>query len=373
MTPERRRSLLESSRLGRTVLRPAVELATAAFADPAGAKGDLDPEGRWRTVAGHKIHITSDDQIDAGGPQVLRDILAEKAGLTVKGADSAGGTAGEDARQNRKDVLHDQIVAALREIVRSPRVALADLKPGDHVASSVAETPGFYRVTKLVSGGKGVVAVNLEKPDAVPVRLAPRNGIGDKPEWNPPGAFDGYHRITAELAARAVNLTQQVDGTAPLQPSPPEVVQKALADYAGAVKSRSTSYLEEDLKRHDAGANKWDRIPDGKGQADLFRKKAEIVRSELDRRRPGADSPPDEHAGPDATVAADGAAATTPDATPPAAPTNAKKPKAPKGPSHRAEIAEGHVVFKTGVPVTFRMMRNLTPAPKPRKGTDDYQ
>jgi hypothetical protein len=217
------------------------------------------------------------------------------------------------------------------------------------------------------------VAVNLEKPDAVPVRLAPRNGIGDKPEWNPPGAFDGYHRITAELAARAVNLTQQVDGTAPLQPSPPEVVQKALADYAGAVKSRSTSYLEEDLKRHDAGANKWDRIPDGKGQADLFRKKAEIVRSELDRRRPGADSPPDEHAGPDATVAADGAAATTPDATPPAAPTNAKKPKAPKGPSHRAEIAEGHVVFKTGVPVTFRMMRNLTPAPKPRKGTDDYQ
>jgi hypothetical protein len=63
----------------------AAILAAAFAAPPEGAKGDLDPEGRWVTISGNKIHIDSEGQIEAGGHPELRKILAEKAGLVAKG------------------------------------------------------------------------------------------------------------------------------------------------------------------------------------------------------------------------------------------------------------------------------------------------
>lgn len=75
MTPERRRKLLGSSALGRAVLFGA---------PPEGDKGDLDPNGHWRTVAGQHLHITAAGDIDAGGHPELRKVLAEKAGLPAK-------------------------------------------------------------------------------------------------------------------------------------------------------------------------------------------------------------------------------------------------------------------------------------------------
>ena len=68
------------------------------------------------------------------------------------------------------------------------------------------------------------------------------------------------------------------------------------------------------------------------------------------------------------------APAAGPGTVPAAPPAKAKKTKAPAGPSHRTEITEGGKVFRTGEPVTFRMMRNLQPAPKRPKGAEDtYQ
>ena len=87
MTPERRRQLLAASRLGRAV---------AGFAGPAGEKGDLDPDGHWRTVSGNAIHIDSNGEIDAGGHPALRQILAEKAGLHPRGTKAGGGDADDD-------------------------------------------------------------------------------------------------------------------------------------------------------------------------------------------------------------------------------------------------------------------------------------
>ncbi len=72
-------------------------LDPAAFTDPKGAKGDLDPDGHWRTVSGNAIHITADGEIDAGGHPVLRQILAEKAGLHPKGTKAAGSASAASA------------------------------------------------------------------------------------------------------------------------------------------------------------------------------------------------------------------------------------------------------------------------------------
>jgi hypothetical protein len=63
------------------------------FADPAGAKGDLDPEGHWRTISGNHIHITKGGEIDAGGHPNLRAALEKAGKLKAKG----GGGAGEKA------------------------------------------------------------------------------------------------------------------------------------------------------------------------------------------------------------------------------------------------------------------------------------
>jgi hypothetical protein len=229
MTPQRRRQLLEASRLGRAVI----------FAAPAGAKGDLDPDGRWRTVSGNKIHITADGEIDAGGHPVLRQILAEKAGLKVKGANAGDEKPGDAAgRAERRAALTEQIAAAGREVIKSPRVERLDLKPGDYVYSTVDANRGVYRVEKLTNGGKGVTAVLLEDPASKPVRLAPRKGIGGKPEWNPPNAYDGYNLISEELAQRVVDLAQRVAGTKPMNapgvappPGAPGVVGSAGANH----------------------------------------------------------------------------------------------------------------------------------------------
>lgn len=65
------------------------EVGLAMFAaDPAGSKGDLDPDGRWITVNGQHIHLTEDGLIDAGGHPKLRAALA-KGGLRVKGGDDS--------------------------------------------------------------------------------------------------------------------------------------------------------------------------------------------------------------------------------------------------------------------------------------------
>jgi hypothetical protein len=86
MTPERRRSLLARTPLGRAALFAA---------PPAGKDGDLDPAGHWRTIQGQPVHITSDGAVDAGGHPALRKVLAEKAGLPdrtgAKKLDSAPG------------------------------------------------------------------------------------------------------------------------------------------------------------------------------------------------------------------------------------------------------------------------------------------
>ncbi len=82
----------------------------ACFADPAeGRKGDLDPDGKWRWISGHDVHIDKDGDIDGGGSPNLRKALAEKglgnkedkraAGGEKKGAD--GGSAPSDKASDK--------------------------------------------------------------------------------------------------------------------------------------------------------------------------------------------------------------------------------------------------------------------------------
>ncbi len=192
----------------------------AAFADPAGAKGDLDPAGHWVTVSGNNIHIDSNGEIDAGGPPVLRQILAEKAGLHPKGTAAGGDAGGGDGREARKAALHDRIAESGREVIRSPKVALKNLKPGDHVYSTVDPNRGVYRIEKLTHGGKGVTAVLLENPGSKPVRLASSKDSGPRLEDQPLTGYDGYHLITPELATRVVDLALKVAGTRPMDAPP---------------------------------------------------------------------------------------------------------------------------------------------------------
>ncbi len=76
----------------------AAEIKQALFAaNPAGEKGDLDPDGHWVTVKGQHLHITGEDEIDAGGHPALREALA-KGGLKAKG-DGEGGSSSAAAKE----------------------------------------------------------------------------------------------------------------------------------------------------------------------------------------------------------------------------------------------------------------------------------
>ncbi len=176
--------------------------AVGAYLDTAvhfdGAKGALDPEGRWVTTSGNHYHVTKDGTIDAGGPPAIREALAKRDG---KGPES------KEDKELRKSVS---------EIARADRTHTATvgrLEGGKKVNDARLKAAHDHHTKwaglhenglKEVSGPGGRPLPGQERDHAYHKELAERHGKALKTTSAELKKRDDerFHKDVAKSAAR---------------------------------------------------------------------------------------------------------------------------------------------------------------------------